>query len=160
MATKLKKFMKESAVRLIRKAYGLALERPETYDQSSFPTVRFSDVCESSYCMAGFIVYAKSPKKFRELCDLATSSGVFVNWANEAAEALGLPERDTELPEGVSQKYLSWFGNSYDWPYKFAKMYRSAGALKTLKGRDNRRAKALVARWEDLIAHDGRDPVI
>lgn len=140
------KIFKANAVRLIRKMITAVLADPASVDQNSFPDPN-SSFCNTSFCAAGHIVYAKSPKYFQTLMDSKRRGGN-VDWRYEAINIL-------DLPADVDARTL--FGSVALWPGKFYIMYYTSNRKKTEAGRARARAKAFAAFWEHLLKTGGEE---
>lgn len=153
------KFLKAPARRLIMKMLEMVQSEPGSVDQNSYPEGIDTGICNSPYCATGHLIFAKSPRLFTKLCKREAQYNN-VNWDAEARDVLGLGSHPMYHPApGVSPYYNSWFGFSASWPDKFSSMYTTAASRKTKKAREKGKMRAFVARWQDLLDNDGRDPV-
>lgn len=121
----------------VEKALALLVANPEGYNQASFPAIDYNGVCQTFFCMAGFIVLAKSRKLFADLCKQESTWNL---WAGTAGDIIGINARTPDDASPAPEDASVLFNHSFYWPIKFAERYRTA---KTAKGR----VAAAKARW-------------
>ena len=141
------KVLKAPAKRLIQKMIATVTAHPETVDQGSYP--EGEGVCSSTFCAAGHLVFAKSPRLFNSLLKHQRENGdSSVNWRRQAAQVLQLP---------YNAETNSIFGSHWEWPHKFRDAYTKASNFKTEKARKRGQTKAFVARWQQLLDNEGAE---
>jgi hypothetical protein len=124
-------------INAIRRMIDAVMAEPKYLNQNTFPE---REDCGKTCCGAGWAVFNKiGPKAYKALVMSTPDPSLQINWEVRALEALG-------LPTNINTQTL--FCSAWDWPEKFADMYRKA------KGPVGR-AKAFKARWENFIEQDG-----
>jgi hypothetical protein len=118
------------------------------YTQNRFPEVNEGGVvCSTSFCFAGFLVLAKSPRLFDKLCEESKDVDMTWNiWAGAAGDIIGI---DARIPEPIrdnnsTSEANSLFGMVWEWPDKFYLMYHDAET-------DRQRVAAARARWRQWL---------